>query len=533
MTTQDVGKDPAAPTVDDAESPRRLWVPTDGGVSEVEESAISHGFSRRTALRVGAVGAAGVALTAGRSLVEPYLAQTGTLSSDGVFAAAATALADLIYIEAFPTSPLILEPFKDELPIPKALAPVSQSEYSGWANPAGPGQGSRTRCATSGTRSGPAGSGTPTRSSTRSICWSIRTPSPLRRYCRSTRTEGQRSRSTRRASPCPRAPSDRCRSAQHDLRLQRHLPRTADQRRIRQARPRPLRESPRREPAEPGPAGFRCPGLVIPDAPAQRAHRAGKRRQPPLHHALRTEGNGLRPADVLRQPVFELARRWGRPGESRPSSGSTTTGWTTPDRTSTRAWSASTPSTTRRTGWTWATSGRGCGPPGVRTDNSDGSFDVDHDIPMAFFDCRLDDGVTTHQDIHDLQGEFPDVKNPNTHPEWWGKTFYKHFASHGFVGDIFTVNGTAYPTLEVKRRNYRVRFLDASLARIYEFKLMSFHPGPEDVGLAGLHGRRTRRPVPHSGQPAVHEVHPDRRGRRIVAVPDHPRLLRTVAGQAT
>ena len=111
--------------------------------------------------------------------------------------------------------------------------------------------------------------------------------------------------------------------------------------------------------------------------------------------------------------------------------------------------------------------------PGVRTDNPDGSFDVAYDIPLAIFDCRLDDGVTLHQDVHDGLGQFPEARNPATHPEWWGKTFFKHFPNHGFVGDIFTVNGTAYPVLEVKRRKYRLRFLDASVARIYEFKLMS------------------------------------------------------------
>lgn len=31
--------------------------------------------------------------------------------------------------------------------------------------------------------------------------------------------------------------------------------------------------------------------------------------------------------------------------------------------------------------------------------------------------------------------------------------FFRHFANHSFVGDIFTVNGTAYP-----RRKYRFRF---------------------------------------------------------------------------
>jgi len=124
--------------------------------------------------------------------------------------------------------------------------------------------------------------------------------------------------------------------------------------------------------------------------------------------------------------------------------------------------------------------------PGVRTNNADGSFDVDYDIPLAFYDCRLDDGVTTHHDIHD--GEFPAAGNPRTHPEWWGKTFYKHFPNHGFVGDIFTVNGTANPVLEVKRRKYRLRFLDASIARCYEFKLMSSTQGPKSAASLGYSG---------------------------------------------
>jgi FtsP/CotA-like multicopper oxidase with cupredoxin domain len=124
--------------------------------------------------------------------------------------------------------------------------------------------------------------------------------------------------------------------------------------------------------------------------------------------------------------------------------------------------------------------------PGVRTNNPDGSFDVAYDIPLAFFDLRLDDGKTVHKDFHD--NEFPEANNPRTHPEWWGKSFYRHFPNHGFVGDIFTVNGTAYPTLEVKRRKYRFRFLDASISRIYEFKLMSSTNGPKaskDLGYSG------------------------------------------------
>jgi FtsP/CotA-like multicopper oxidase with cupredoxin domain len=120
----------------------------------------------------------------------------------------------------------------------------------------------------------------------------------------------------------------------------------------------------------------------------------------------------------------------------------------------------------------------GLGLPGVRTDYGDGTFDVEYDIPLAFYDCRLDDGVTPHKDAHNGNGE--------THPKWWGKTFFRHFPNHGFVGDIFTVNGTAYPVLEVKRRKYRLRFLDASISRIYDFKLMKGHPkASKDLGYTG------------------------------------------------
>jgi FtsP/CotA-like multicopper oxidase with cupredoxin domain len=116
--------------------------------------------------------------------------------------------------------------------------------------------------------------------------------------------------------------------------------------------------------------------------------------------------------------------------------------------------------------------------PGVRTNHPDGTFDVDYDIPMAFYDCRLDDGVTPHKDAHNGTGQ--------TEPNWWGKTFFRHFPNHGFVGDIFTVNGTAYPVLEVKRRKYRLRFLDASISRIYEFKLMKGTPvAAKDLGYTG------------------------------------------------
>lgn len=109
--------------------------------------------------------------------------------------------------------------------------------------------------------------------------------------------------------------------------------------------------------------------------------------------------------------------------------------------------------------------------PGVRKDNLDGTFVVHYDIPLALYDCRLDDGVTPHKDCHNGAGQ--------TEPLNWGKTFFRHFPNHGFVGDIFTVNGCAYPVLKVQRRRYRLRFLDASVARLYELVLMGSVKGPQ------------------------------------------------------
>jgi FtsP/CotA-like multicopper oxidase with cupredoxin domain len=111
--------------------------------------------------------------------------------------------------------------------------------------------------------------------------------------------------------------------------------------------------------------------------------------------------------------------------------------------------------------------------PGVRVNNPDGTFDVKYDIPMVLYDVRMDDGITQHEDAHTplpLCGQI--------HPAWWGKQFLKHYPNHGFVGDIFTVNGAAYPVLPVERRHYRFRFLGASLSRQYDLSLRHGNPVP-------------------------------------------------------
>ncbi len=118
--------------------------------------------------------------------------------------------------------------------------------------------------------------------------------------------------------------------------------------------------------------------------------------------------------------------------------------------------------------------------PGVRTDHGDGSFDVDYDIPIVLGDVALDDGATPHQDFHNGCGE--------VHPEQWGKTFFRHFPNHGFVGDVFWVNGKAYPVLEVKRRKYRFRFLTAAIARQFELQFMKSAGGPKSAVSLGYSG---------------------------------------------
>jgi FtsP/CotA-like multicopper oxidase with cupredoxin domain len=119
--------------------------------------------------------------------------------------------------------------------------------------------------------------------------------------------------------------------------------------------------------------------------------------------------------------------------------------------------------------------------PGVRVNREDGAFDVKYDIPLALYDCLLDDGITPHQDWHNGCGE--------THPEWWGKSFFRHYPNHGFVGDVFTVNGKAYPVLRVKRRKYRLRFLNASIARCYELMFMRKRAGQTIQAVPGLQGQ--------------------------------------------
>ena len=98
-----------------------------------EEPEERSGFSRRMLLRAGALGATAVGLQAGKSLLAPNLAGRGLWTPDGVFGAASIAWADNIYTEVFPTSPLILSPFREPLAPKLAERPADVLSLGGQA----------------------------------------------------------------------------------------------------------------------------------------------------------------------------------------------------------------------------------------------------------------------------------------------------------------------------------------------------------------------------------------------------------------
>ncbi|WP_448628037.1 multicopper oxidase family protein [Geodermatophilus sp. URMC 64] len=473
---------PASPSAPDAPA-----VPEDRGVT------------RRTFLRVGALGTAAVGFYTARSILEPSLRQRGLWTPDGVFGAASTAWADSIYTEVFPTSPLILEPFTDEITNPKALRPATSMS-----------------------------------------------PAPSL-TAQTDLLDNKGKIQSHQIPPTPPGPAffpTRFEPMLYDVTVQLAEHRFVDQ---RQDPARPLRVLPITADGKPtnafGPNGQRVDvdpavGIALPPSvifgfngifPGPRINAEyGK----PVLVRLR---NQLNDGDLDIQDFGAPDRTFLihlHNGHTAPESdgnphffgvhyGPDVHGYPPGkyvdnlylnfpagnddaekqsffwfhdhriDHTGANVYKGLVglypiydPKPLGNAGMTDGGDERqGLRLPGVRTDYGDGSFDVEYDVPLALFDVRLDDGVTTHHDIHDQ--EYP-VPGNRAHPEWWGKSFYKHFPNHGFVGDIFTVNGVAYPVMQVKRRKYRLRFLDASIARIYELKLMTSTQGPKSAVSLGL-----------------------------------------------
>ncbi|HST65105.1 MAG TPA: multicopper oxidase domain-containing protein, partial [Mycobacteriales bacterium] len=430
--------------------------------TEVDERP---GISRRNVLRAGAVGIAAVGVGAGKVLMQPSLENRGLLSPDGVFEAGSIAIADSIYIEAFPNSPLILHPFTDPLVIPPAATPVPASEYTNWAQPPGPGLGQQNSFGNETHQLWPSAIGYPDpivykfdllvrqHSFTTSQVLPINALGQnVPSYDAAGNTYPAGTVRTLPAStiygfngtfPGPRINAEYGKPCQ--VRFENHL--------------------------DENPLNLDRQDFGSPDYSFLTHLHNG-------HTAPESDGNPhysmlFGPHDhgyPVQSFVDNLYLNWPAGNDDREKQSFFWFHDHRMDHTGSNVYKGMVglyPIYDPKNGTDDGDESTGLHLPGVRTNHADGSFDVDYDIPLALYDCRLDDGVTTHKDIHDQQGEFPAAGNPRTHKEWWGKTFYKHFPNHGFVGDIFTVNGTAYPVMEVKRRKYRFRVLDASVSRIY------------------------------------------------------------------
>jgi hypothetical protein len=170
-------------------------------------------LSRRNVLRAGAVGLAALGAGAAKVLLAPSLGQRGLATPDGVFGAASMAFGDALYIEAFPTSPLILRPFTDPLVVPRALTPLTPAQVAALDPPPGPGPGQQNSFRNETHQLWVDALGLPD-----PIVYTIdllvrRTRSPRPRSGRSTTTARTSSPSTPTATPSRPARSGPCRRA--------------------------------------------------------------------------------------------------------------------------------------------------------------------------------------------------------------------------------------------------------------------------------------------------------------------------------
>jgi FtsP/CotA-like multicopper oxidase with cupredoxin domain len=452
-----------------------------GPQASTEAGSQTGGMSRRAILRIGAAGVVGAGMAGFRDLGLPYLSDKGWLSGNGAFAAVSTALGDALYTEAFPTSPLILSPFADDLPIPKALRPTSNAVFTTWSDTPGPAFGQQNSLKNERHQLWPNKIGYPDPIVyeidllVRGHAWTTSRVLPIDANGRPTVSFDASGRRFA-AGTVRRLPQ----STIYGFNGTFPGPRINAE----YGRPCLIRF---RNRLNENPLGLDRQDFGSPDwsflTHLHNGHTAPESDGNP-HYAMTAgpRASGYEPG----MWVDNLYLNYPAGGDNREKQSFFWFHDHRMDYTGANVYKGMVglyPIYDPKNGMDMGDERRGLRLPGVRTNHADGSFDVDYDIPLAFYDCRLDDGVTTHHDMHD--GEFPAAKNPSTHPEWWGKAFFKHFPNHGFVGDIFTVNGAAYPVLHVKRRKYRFRFLDASVARIYEFKLMSSTRGPKSAASLG------------------------------------------------
>jgi FtsP/CotA-like multicopper oxidase with cupredoxin domain len=442
--------------------------------------------SRRNVLRAGAVGLAVVGAGAGKVLVQPSLAQRGLASPDGVFGAASEAIADSLYIEAFPVSPLIVNPFSDPMPVLKAATPLSAAQVAALDPPPGPGPGQQNSFRNETHQLWVDAVGFPD-----PIVYDIKVQVAQHSFTSSlVRPIDDNGRDTGSfdANGNP-VPAGTLRTLPPSLIYGFNGTFPGPMINAEYGKPVLVRFSNHLDenPLNLDRQDFGDPELRF----LTHLHNA--------HTAPESDGNPhyaflFGPKDhgfPVGSFVDQLYLNWPAGNDEREKQSFFWFHDHVMDFTGANVYKGMVglyPIYDPTNNLDAGDETKGLRLPGVRTNNADGSFDVAFDIPLAIYDVSFDDGVTIHKDFHDGLGEFPAAGNPRTHPEWWGKSFFKHFPNHGFVGDVFTVNGTAFPVLEVKRRKYRFRFLDCSISRIYEFQLMTSTGGPKSAASLGYGG---------------------------------------------
>ena len=396
-----------------------------------------------------------------------------------------------VYIEVFPTSPLILLPFTDALPIPKALAPVPASTYSAWPHPPGPGPGQQNSLRNERHQIWPNQIGFPdpivykidlqvrTHSFTTSQVLPIdENGQPTVSFDATGKTLPRRHQADAAAStiygfngtfPGPMINAEYGKPAL--VRFENHL--------------------------DENPLGLDRQDFGSPDwsflTHLHNGHTAPESDGNP-HYSMVAgpRAEGFAPGTC----VDNLYLNWPAGGDDREKQSFFWFHDHRMDHTGSNVYKGMVglyPIYDPKDGMDMGDERQGLRLPGVRTDNPDGSFDVEYDIPLAFFDCRLDDGVTIHKDIHDGLGEFPDAEQPGHAPGVVGQDVLQalpqprlrrrhlHGQRHGLPG---AGGEAAQVPLPVPRR------LDRPDLRVQADEL---DPGPEVGGVAGLHRRRARR----------------------------------------
>ena len=367
-------------------------------------------FPRRTFLKVGALGAAAAAVGSGGSIIVPRLRERGLMSADGLVEDASMVWADSIYKEVFPTSPLIINPFSDELKVLKALSPVSESAYRSWADTPGPGNSEQNSLRNEAHQLWPGAIGYPD-----PIVYQIKVQVSTHSFTSSQVLPIN-------SSGLPTVSFDST-GKTYPAGVMRTLPASTIYG-FNGTFPGPMINAEYGRPClvrfenhlDENPLNLDRQDFGSPDwlflTHLHNAHTASESDGNP-HYSFRygPRNRGYAP----QMWVDNLYLNWPAGYDEREKQSFFWFHDHTMDHTGANVYKGLVglyPIYDPTNGTDMGDETQGLRLPGVRTDNPDGSFDVAYDIPLAFYDCRLDDGVTTHQDIHDAQGEFP---SPRTH----------------------------------------------------------------------------------------------------------------------